>query len=121
MFEDFKKVRLVPGTITISVTKNGITFSRQAVSQMNMVEYVNLLINEETHQLAVQACDEKDKDRVRFAKDGVLNVRWNNKVFLDSLLKMMNWDKEKIYRIQGEYISAYHALLFNLDNFEVEE
>lgn len=121
MFENFKKIRLVPGSVSISVTKNGLTFSRQAVSQMEMAEYVNLLLNEEEHKLAIQYCDEKDKDKVRFAKDGNLNVRWNNRVFLDNLLKLMNWEKDKIYRIGGEYISSHKALLFNLDNFEVGE
>lgn len=121
MFEGFKKIRLVPGSITISVTKNGLTFSKQAVSQMNMAEYVNLLLNEEEHKLAVQVCEETDKDKVRFAKDGAQNVRWNNRVFLDSIIRLMGWDKDKIYRVNGEYISSHNALLFNLDDCEIEE
>lgn len=119
MFEDFKKVRLVSGFIYFSLTKNGLTFSRNAINQLGSPEYVRLLVNDKTKQVAIQVCDKNEKDKVKFVRDGSDIVRWNNKVFIDSLLKLINQDINKlpygkIYRVGGEYIPQENAILFNL-------
>lgn len=114
--EDFKKINLAPGSPSISVTSNGITFNKAAIVKLDEVEKVNLYINEEDKALAVTACTDDDK-ALNFLKKGkkAMSVRWNNKDLLQSLEVLMGWDLiESGYRIQGSYDRDQSALFFDL-------
>jgi uncharacterized Fe-S cluster-containing radical SAM superfamily enzyme len=81
--EDFKKINLAPGSPSISVTSNGITFNKAAIVKLDEAEKVNLFINEDDKALAVATCTDDDK-ALNFLKKGkkALSVRWNNKDLL---------------------------------------
>jgi hypothetical protein len=114
--EDFKKINLAPGSPSISVTSNGITFNKAAIVKLDEVEKVNLYINEDDKALAVTACTDDDK-ALNFLKKGkkAMSVRWNNKDLLQSLEVLMGWDLvESGYRIQGAYDRDQNALFFDL-------
>ena len=114
--EDFKKINLAPGSPSISVTSNGITFNKAAIVKLDEVEKVNLYINEDDKALAVTACTDDDK-ALNFLKKGkkAMSVRWNNKDLLQSLGVLMGWDLvESGYRIQGAYDRDQNALFFDL-------
>lgn len=117
MFENFKKVNLTTGLPYMSITDNGITFSKNAVVKMGKPNYVLLLINEADKQLAIKTCEKEEESAIQFAKSAkVINVRWNNKDFLNTLSRLMDWNlKEKGYRILGEWYDNEQAMLFELE------
>lgn len=114
----FKSFNFNEGVPYVSVTSNGVTFNRSVVLKLACPEYVVLLINEETKQIAVQVCDEDATNAVPFfkeKKDGVLSVRWNARDLLNNLSAMMGWDLSKeSYRIEGVLLKDENAILFNL-------
>lgn len=116
MFEKFKKISLTTGLPYMSVTGNGITFSKNAVIKMGKPSHVELLMNEEDKQIAIRVCDKSDEEAIQFVKNTKnINVRWNNKDFLNTLSKLMDWNlKEGGYRILGDWYDSENAMLFDL-------
>ncbi len=116
MLENFKKVNLTIGLPYMSVTDNGVAFSKSAIIKMGKPEFVALLMNEETKQIAIKICDKSKDGSLQFAKNAkTASVRWNNKDFLNTLSKMMDWNlKEGGYRILGEWFNDEQAMIFDL-------
>ena len=126
MFENFKKINLTVGLATITLSANGLSFSKTSVSKLGHATRVNILLNEEEKQLAIQACADDDTDGTPFAKNKSAQfVRWNNRDFIKTISKLMGVDldanKTNNYKIEGEYFSKENALLFKLDEFVVSE
>lgn len=121
MFENFKKVNLTTGLPYISITINGITFSKSAVIKMGKPSHVVFLISEDEKKIAVQVCGKDDESAVQFFKNTKnMNVRMNNKDFLNSLSKLMNWNlEEEGYRILGEWYESEKAMLIDLTKANV--
>jgi len=119
MLEGFKKVNMVTGLPSLSITKNGITFNKPSIVKLGKPAYVYLLQNEEKRKLAVQVCDEKDSDAVPFLKDtdkSVLSVRWNNSDLLKTISQWMDWDLDNEgYRVEGDYYKEESAMIFDLN------
>lgn len=122
VFENFKTINLTIGLPYISVTNNGVTFSKTAIVKIGSPSHVLLMMNEEEKQIAIRSIGEDDKNEdatpfVRSKNSSNLNVRWNNKDFLNTLSKMMNWNLEEHgYRINGDYFSSENAMLFDFKN-----
>lgn len=116
MFEKFKKVNLTSGLPYVSITDNGITFSKSAVIKMGKPSYVELLMNEDDKQIAIKVCDKSEEDSIQFLRNAkTVNVRWNNKDFLNTLSKMMDWKlKEEGHRVLGEWYDNEKTMLFDL-------
>ncbi len=116
MFENFKKINLTTGLPYISITNNGITFSKSSVIKMGKPSYVVFLISEEEKKIAVQICDKEEESAVQFFRNTKnMNVRINNKDFLNSLSRLMNWNlEEEGYRILGEWYDSEKAMLIDL-------
>lgn len=121
MFEDFKKINLTIGLPYMSVSENGISFSKTAISKMGHVAYVNILLNDEKKLLAIKMCEKTDPDATPFARNANSSfVRWNNADFLNTLCKMMEWDvKKHNYRIEGEYFPDERAMVFKLKEYKI--
>lgn len=121
ILEGFKQINVVSGKPTITITKNGLTFSKNALYKLELSEYVNLFLNEQKQALAVQACTEKTNMSIQFAREDKDYVRWNNQDFLQMIDKIMNWDHTKYkYKIVGEYFSDEKLLYFDLALAEIE-
>lgn len=116
MLEKFKKVNLTAGLPYVSITDNGMTFSKNAVVKMGKPKYVVLLINEDDKMIAIQICDENEESAIQFAKNiKSINVRINNKDFLNTLSRLMNWElKEEGYRVLGDWYESEQVMIFDL-------
>ncbi|RMC97793.1 hypothetical protein D9O40_14275 [Clostridium autoethanogenum] len=114
--ENFKKVNLTTGLPYMSITRNGITFSKNVIIKMGRPAYVELLMNDADKQIAIKVCDENEEDAIQFVKSKkTINVRWNNKDFLNTLSKMMGWSLDKGgYRVLGDWYDNEKAMLFEL-------
>ena len=116
MFEVFKKVNLTSWLPYVSITDNGITFSKNAVIKMGKPKNVVLLMNEEKKMIAVQICDANEEGSIQFFKNiKSINVRINNKDFIYTLSRLMNWNiKEEGYRILGDWYENEQVMIFDL-------
>lgn len=106
------------GVPYVSITNNGLTFNKSVIMKMNYPEYVILLINSESKQIAVQACNESDEKAVQFYKEkanGVMSVRWNAKDLINTIARMCAWDLSQMsYRVNGVLIPEQSLMLFDL-------
>lgn len=106
------------GVPYVSITNNGLTFNKSVIMKMNYPEFVILLINSESKQIAVQACDESDEKAVQFYKEkanGVMSVRWNAKDLINTIARMCEWDLSQMsYRVNGVLIPEQSLMLFDL-------
>lgn len=120
MLEGFKTFDFSEGVASVSVTNNGVTFNKAVTMKLNYPEWVLLLINEETRQIAIQPCSESTPNSAPFYKDkgnGIFSVRWNSRDLLNNLESMMSWDLGKdSYRITGKLLREENAVLFDLNN-----
>lgn len=120
MLSGFKPVNLIIGLPYVSITANGITFNKTCIVKLGKPTHVLLMTNEETKQLAIQVCDPEDDNATPFLRSegkSTLSVRWNNKDFLNTLSRMMDWDLNASgYKVNGEYLSDENAMIFDLNS-----
>ena len=117
MLESFKPQVLTVGGASISVTSNGVTFSKAAILKLGRPEYVVLLVDEDGKRIAIQRSDDKTDLTTPFLnpKKANVTVRWNNSDLLQQLSDMMEWDLSKAgSRINGEFLADEKAILFDL-------
>ena len=117
MKEGYKPFILVNGIPSISVTDNGLTFSKSAVVKLGCPAYVNLYIDAEKKMLAVEPGEEGSPQAIAFYRPNdrnIITVRWNNKDLLGYLCAVMNWDlKTYSYKVTGIY--DYNENIFEFD------
>ena len=107
MFENFTAFNFNEGIPSISVTKNGLTFSKGVVMKMGYPEYVQLLINKPERQIAAE----------KRANCGIISIRWNQKDLLNTIANMMEWNlKDASYKIEGVFYASENAVLFDMNN-----
>ena len=114
----FKQIELIKGNPTMSVTKNGLTFSQAAIQKLAKVEYVEFLINEEQKIVAVIAKDEATENSFHFFAPGkkVLSVRITNKELRNQIADSMSWNLTQTdgYKVEGTYDKELNGLFFDL-------
>ena len=114
----FKQIELIKGNPTISVTKNGITFSQAAIQKLGKAEYVEFLIDENQHIIAVVAKSEITDNGFHFfaPEKKVLSVRITNKELRNQIADSMSWDLASTngYKIEGIYDKELNGLFFDL-------
>lgn len=124
MFEGFISFNFDEGVPYVSVTKNGVTFNKAVIMKLNYPAFVQLLINSDTRQIAIRACDESEKNSMTFFKkrenSKVISVRWNIKDLLNTLQDVTGWDLSiNAYRVDGILIKEENAMLFDLNNYKI--
>ncbi len=122
---DFKPMERIAGRAMITVTKNGISFSKQAVAKLSYPHYVQVYINKKDKLLGVKSCKEDDSNSIKFVnsnKEKVDYVRWNNLDFTSEINSLVSKEiAEKGYKIEGEYLDDENALLFSFDKLQIIE
>lgn len=120
MLEGFKRYDITVGTISVSITDNGISFSKAAIVRMGKPEYVIFMIDEENKRIAIQKSEKDEEGAIKFySEKNVISVRWNNKELLKTISQMMDWQLTgNIYRADGDYISSEVAIIFDLKKAE---
>lgn len=114
---NFQLLEKVAGKPTISVTKNGVGFSKQALSRLNYAHFVLIYINKVDKQLGIKACSEGTPGAIKFIPDGknkADSLRWNNPTFKDNIKSLVSKELSTIsFVCDGEYIDDEDALLFD--------
>lgn len=116
MLEGFEQYNMTTGIASISISENGVGFSKAAVIKMNRCPYAKVFVDRVNNRLAIQEAEKNDDGAVQFfneQKSG--SVRWNNKELLKTLSQMMNLNfAKKVYRVDGNYYPDEKAMVFEL-------
>ncbi len=114
---NFQLVEKVGGKLMLSITKNGIGFSKQVLSRLNYSHYVQVYINKIDKQMAIVACDKDDFNAMRFVpskKTKVNSLRWNNPSFTNSIRELVNKELAgNDFACEGRYVEEEKAILFD--------
>lgn len=119
IFDGFSAFNFGEGAPYISITKNGVGFNKGVIMKMKYPTRVVLLINDQTKQIAIKACEENEENSTDFyngdKKGNALSVRWNGRDLLNTIQNMMSWDlTSDSYRALGTLIPEESAMLFDL-------
>ena len=118
VLEGFSAFDFSEGVPYASFTQNGITFNKSVSLKLGEPEYAKFLINADTKQVAVQACEAGEKNATVFYRpkaSGALSVRWNVRDLLNTLERIMGWNfKEVSYRADGILLENERAIVFDL-------
>ena len=114
---NFQLMEKVAGKPTISVTKNGVGFSKQVLSRLGYSHFVLIFINKVDKQLGIKACQKDTPGAIKFipeSKEKADSLRWNNPVFKDDIKSLVEKElAEGDFACDGEYIDEENALLFD--------
>lgn len=119
LLDGFVPFNFAEGVPYVSVTKNGVTFNKGVIMKLQFPNYVRLLINAATKQVALQVCTEETENAVPFCSEDkkdskALSIRWNGKDLLNTLSDMMSWNlNTSAYRVDGKLIQSDNAILFD--------
>lgn len=120
MLEGFKQYNMTIGTASVSITENGIAFSKTTIVKMDKVPYVKLFIDEGNKRIAIQKAKKEDEGAINFySNQKIVSVRWNNKELLKTIARMMDWELSgNVYKVDGDYIAEDEAMIFDLKEAE---
>ena len=121
--DDFKQLEKVSGRAILTVTKNGVSFSKQVLSKLSYPNYVQVFISQSKKLLGIRACDEFTENAIKFVnkdKEKADYVRWNNSDFTKEINSIATLEAiEKGYKVEGDYLEDENALLFDFNKLEI--
>ena len=91
----------------VTIRDGNITFNTACINGLEDVVYINLMIDEKVGLLSIRACDENDKDALRWciAKPDKRKTRkMRCPGFTDKIYKVLGWNKKCRYKILGYQI-----------------
>ena len=119
MLDGFEILTPIVGAPTVSLTDIGLSFNKNSVEKMQRAQFVKILLNRSTRQIAIIECEESDEGARSFLKNGRdprMGVRWNNYDLKSEIAQLMNWDLSKgCKKIKGEFSKEDNALIFDLE------
>lgn len=120
MLEGFKQYNMSIGKSSVSITENGVAFSKTCVLKMDKCQYVKFFIDETNKRIAIQKAQASDDGSIAFYNEQkIISVRWNNKELLKTITRMMEWELQgNVYKVDGDYISEEEAMVFDLKEAE---
>ena len=122
----FKSFDFSEGIPKISVTTNGVTFSRGVANKLGKPEYIVLMINDEKHQIVIKRAIKETKFSYRFYRQNtrkveknILSVRINNTELLSRMSRLMDWNLALYsYSVEGAMVDD-ETILFDLNNAKI--
>ena len=117
-FEGFKAFNFDEGVPYASFTSHGVTFNKSVTMKLDYPEYVLLLINPNTQQIALQVCEKETPNATAYyrkKKNEILSVRWNGKDLLNTIEGITGWKlTQESYRVEGILYPEERAMIFDL-------
>ena len=101
----------------ITLSKYGITFSKNSLIQLEYAHYVHAYIDRKRKLFAVKPCplDEAALELVSHSKQKPNYIRWRNRSLLRTLASLSGADVNSgSVRIRGKYIPDEDVIIFDL-------
>lgn len=122
MLEGFEPMKLVTGTPTMSVTKNGVAFNKTAIEKLGCPPFAIPMLDRAGNRFAIVGRDYEDNDTKRFYQNGretSSGVRWNNNDLIATFENMMGWNIAHMgVKVKGRYSEDDRAIIFELYDAE---
>lgn len=117
--DEFKDLTTVKGYPSVSITPNGVTFSKAAAQKLGKPARIRLLINEGLKVLAITPASDETESAVKFCNPSkpVSSVRIGGRDLRKTLADLMEWDfntDSTGYKIDGDYDKRQNAIFFEL-------
>lgn len=104
---------------------NSIAFSAACIRKLPDAMYIQVLVNQQTKQLIVKACDENAKDAVRWCTLDTKNGKRKSReikgaIFSGKIFDMMGWNADYRYKLLGVVVSVKgeRIVIFRLEDCE---
>ena len=109
---------------SVVIRKESITFNTACINGLEDTVYIQVMINQEQHRMAIRRCDPDDKDAIRWCiekPDKRKSRKITSKEFSRKLYELMDWSDKCRYKILGHRISYEGETLyvFELDETEI--
>ena len=118
VLDAFVPENVTDGSVFVSVTDYGMTFSKASVEALGFPPFVRVYFDRKGKRMAIVPCEEEEGAR-RFSRaDGSAQagfVRWNDKKLLAQVFTMAGLAPGgKGVRALGEYIAEENLLVYHL-------
>lgn len=101
--------------ISLSLKRRRMLIYRSTLKEIGEPGFIRLLVNRRQKRVAVQCCEEIDKDSYRIPPyDSWDQFEITSLKFINMIYKMGGWNMNKTYRIFGYPVSDYRLVLFCL-------
>ena len=102
---------------SITFNDNKVYVNMACLNQMPMVEYIQILINQQTKKLVVRPCKEDEKDSFRWCSSTGRRrpKQITCRIFYAKLAEMMQWNPAYRYKILGKMVTANSEQLYIFD------
>lgn len=102
---------------SITFNDNKVYVNMACLNQMPMVEYIQILINQQTKKLVVRPCKEDEKDSFRWCSSTGRRrpKQITCRIFYAKLAEMMQWNPAYRYKILGKMVTANSEQLYVFD------
>ena len=102
---------------SITFNDNKVYVNIACLKQMPMVEYIQILINQQAKKLVVRPCKEDEKDSFRWCSSTGRRrpKQITCRIFYAKLAEMMQWNPAYRYKILGKMVTANSEQLYIFD------
>lgn len=102
---------------SITFNDNKVYVNMACLNQMPMVEYIQILINQQTKKLVIRPCREDEKDSFRWCSSTGRRrpKQITCRIFYAKLAEMMQWNPAYRYKILGKMVTANSEQLYIFD------
>lgn len=102
--------------MSFSLKRGRALIYRSTLKEIGEPSYIRLLINKKLKRIAVQCCEEIDKESYEVPDYSTLDQFEISSLNLITLIyKMAGWESDKSYRVYGYPVTKYRLVLFCLD------
>ena len=102
---------------SITFNDNKVYVNMACLKQMPMVEYIQILINQQAKKLVVRPCKEDEKDSFRWCSSTGRRrpKQITCRIFYAKLAEMMQWNPAYRYKMLGKMVTANSEQLYVFD------
>lgn len=108
---------------TLTIKENSILFNNAAISKLDQVVYIQMLVNPATEKLVIRPCAEGAKAAIRWCVvkgDKRRSREITCGLFIAKLYDMMKWEQHYRYKLQGARIDYNGETLYIFDLMSTE-
>lgn len=103
--------------ISFSLKRRRALIYRATLKEIGEPSYIRLLVNRKQKRMAVQSCEEIDRESYEVPSyDSWEQFEIASIKLIAMFYKMAGWNQEKSYRIYGYPVKKYHLVLFCLED-----
>jgi len=100
--------------LTLCLEENSILVSNAILEALEHPRQVQILINEERKMLLLQGCSVEDREAVVIPPAPMQQFEMSGHALLKRIRRLTGWTDDRPRVIYGNYISAHHAIIFDL-------